>query len=81
MRCFIGFALFLVLFFGSCATLKAVTTKTSGPLAAAEELIERPQGEVLAAEQRHDEHGRHREGDTGVTLEPRQIQHGDHRTG
>jgi hypothetical protein len=38
MRCFIGFALFLVLFFGSCATLKAVTTKTSGPLAAAEVL-------------------------------------------
>ena len=38
MRCFIGFALFLVLYFGSCTTLKAVTTKASGPWAAGEVL-------------------------------------------
>jgi hypothetical protein len=31
MRCFIGFVMFLVLYFGGCATLKAVVTKASGP--------------------------------------------------
>jgi len=38
MRCFVGFALFVVLYFGSCMLLGEVVRKTSGRAAQAEVL-------------------------------------------